>query len=204
MLSIEDLLNPLPIAQHALEPDSPTSSFANYRVTPDFDTTARNSLMAEVPSAFNADPSSIQARTRSHSSLSTCRPHTILHHARSPSPAGDSSTSSPSRSSSPLPIPRPTIQHDVFLNRKTTLNTLYHYPLGAVVEYPETSSKGSIGHLFEISPDNWSNPRTNFVYSQGEPSGRTKSGSSIRCVLLTDIDGKEVPFREVHSTCMYK
>jgi hypothetical protein len=82
MLSIEDLLNPLPISQHALEPDSPTS-FANHCVMPDFDTTTCNSLMAEGPAAFNTDPSSIQASPRSCSSPSTCCPHSILHHAHS-------------------------------------------------------------------------------------------------------------------------
>jgi hypothetical protein len=41
---------------------------------------------------------------------------------------------------------------DAKLNRETTLETLYHYPVGAVVEYPETSSTGFVGHLFEMIP----------------------------------------------------
>jgi hypothetical protein len=62
-----------------------------------------------------------------------------------------------------------------------------------MVEYPETSSGGSVGHLFNISPEDWANPRTNFAYSQGEPSGRTKVGHSVQCKLLIDSDGNKVP-----------
>jgi hypothetical protein len=117
-----------------------------------------------------------------------------------------SQTSSPPRSqtSSPPRNPGRTTQYNVSLNRKTTLKTLYRYPPQSVVEYPETSSEGPIGHLFDLSPDNWSNPRLDFVYSQGEPSGRTRAGFSLLCELLVDSNGNKVPCREVHYTCMYK
>jgi hypothetical protein len=41
--------------------------------------------------------------------------------------------------------------YNVCLNHKTTLHTLCHYILGAIVEYPETSTEGAIGHLFEVA-----------------------------------------------------
>lgn len=37
---------------------------------------------------------------------------------------------------------------DIKLNKTTTLELLYTYPAEAVVEYPETSASGRIGHLF--------------------------------------------------------
>jgi hypothetical protein len=136
-------------------------------------------------------------------STTTCNGDLPLTQVRSP--ARSSSTSLPrSRSRTPSPNAQRTTEHSIFLNRKTTLKTLYRYPLGAVVEYPETSVEGSVGHLFEVSLDDWSNPRMNFVYSQGEPSGRTKRGSTIWCELLVDSDGTKVPCQEVHSTCMYE
>ena len=71
------------------------------------------------------------------------------------------------------------------------------------MEYPETNAKASVGHLFEVAPYNWSNPRLNFAYSQGPPTGRTKSGDHVWCALLVDDNGEEVPCHEVHSTCMF-
>jgi len=94
------------------------------------------------------------------------------------------------------------IEHNVCLNQKTTLRFLFRYPLGTTIEYPETSAEGSVGHLFEVSPDKWSNPRLSFAYSQGAPTGRMKSGHHTFCPLLVDDIGQEVPCREVHSTCM--
>ena len=97
----------------------------------------------------------------------------------------------------------PSATYDVRINHKTTLHTLYRYPLGSIIEYPKTSTEGSVGHLFEIVPENWSNPRLNFAYVQGPPTGRTKIGSYVQCPLLVDEDGEEVPCREIHSTCMF-
>lgn len=63
-----------------------------------------------------------------------------------------------------VPPPRILLSHDrmmdkrltetsVKINRQTTLDILYHYPLGSVLEYPETHcSPGFIGHLFRIDP----------------------------------------------------
>src|ERR1700720_3769269 len=81
-----------------------------------------------------------------------------------------------SRAIPPVSNLLPTIKHDVHLNHKTILRSLFHYPLGTSVEYPETSIKGSVGHLFEVLPDDWSSPRLNFAYSQGVPTGQTQSG----------------------------
>ena len=48
-----------------------------------------------------------------------------------------------------------------------TLTTLYTYPRNTYLEYPETMENGFVGHLFEMDPDDWSNPTTSFVYSLG-------------------------------------
>jgi hypothetical protein len=92
-------------------------------------------------------------------------------------------------------------QYNVKMNRKTTLMKLYTYDLGSYVEYPESSAQGPIGHLFRLDPANWKNPALDFVYSRGEPSGRTKEGEVIYCRLLTDSNGTEVPCQERHTTC---
>jgi hypothetical protein len=106
-----------------------------------------------------------------------------------------------SHATSPLPNVQPTV-HSVRLNRKTKLHLLFRYSQGTVVEYPETSAEGPVGHLFEVSPDDWTSPRLNFTYSQGAPTGRTKAGSHVFCPLLVDDNGEMVPCQEVHSTCM--
>ncbi|KAJ7259441.1 hypothetical protein C8J57DRAFT_951375, partial [Mycena rebaudengoi] len=90
---------------------------------------------------------------------------------------------------------------NVKLNHITTLEILYKYPPGAVLEYPETSSTGCIGHLFQLDPDDWQNPAQNFVYSQGKPNGQTLDGKYVHVSVLVDSLGKKVPCVESHSTC---
>lgn len=63
--------------------------------------------------------------------------------------------------------------HNIILNNKTTLDTLFHYGQGAVLKYPDTSAKGAVSHLFELSLNNWTSLKSNFAYSQGAPTGRT-------------------------------
>ncbi|KDQ61844.1 hypothetical protein JAAARDRAFT_45325 [Jaapia argillacea MUCL 33604] len=102
------------------------------------------------------------------------------------------------------PLLHPTILHRVEITRETTLDTLYTYPFGTIVEYPETSQYGYIGHLFTLDPNNWENPVSNFVYSEGEPKGSKTSGSKgkpLFCRLLKDEDGEMVPCRISHSAC---
>ncbi|KDQ62455.1 hypothetical protein JAAARDRAFT_54405 [Jaapia argillacea MUCL 33604] len=82
------------------------------------------------------------------------------------------STPSPSI---PLPLLSPAISHNVQINRETTLKVLYNYPPSTIIEYPETSEGGHIGHLFTLSPDRWENPVSSFVYSQGAPKGSMKN-----------------------------
>ena len=105
------------------------------------------------------------------------------------------SSSSPSRGSS---VPSPSgllfdLEHNIKINRTTSVSKLFRYPLDTIIEYPETSVNGAIGHLFDISPDNWLNPRLNFAYSQGKPSGRTKRGHEVYCDVLVNEDGVQVP-----------
>ncbi|KAK7015318.1 hypothetical protein R3P38DRAFT_3204539 [Favolaschia claudopus] len=80
-------------------------------------------------------------------------------------------------------LQRESEQH-VKLNRETVLETLFRYPVRTVVEYPETSSTGFIGHLFAMDPEDWSNPIQNVVYSRGKPSGQTIAGHEVYVELL--------------------
>jgi len=94
------------------------------------------------------------------------------------------------------------IQHNVKLNRQTTLATLYIYEdVNAYLEYPETSATRPVGYLFRRDPRNWENPTRCFAYSLGKPSGQTRRGEEVVCLLLTTEDGTKVPCVESHSTC---
>jgi hypothetical protein len=52
----------------------------------------------------------------------------------------------------PAAAPARNIQQHVKLNTRTTLELLYTYDSAALVEFPETSVTGSIGHLFPMKP----------------------------------------------------
>ncbi|KAJ7892032.1 hypothetical protein B0H14DRAFT_3428125 [Mycena olivaceomarginata] len=45
---------------------------------------------------------------------------------------------------------QPNIQYNVKLNKRTTLEKLYIHDSDVLIEFPETSSSGSVGHLFRI------------------------------------------------------
>ncbi|KAF8152705.1 hypothetical protein K438DRAFT_2079307 [Mycena galopus ATCC 62051] len=91
---------------------------------------------------------------------------------------------------------------NIKINRETTLDVLYRYPVDALLEYPETSSTGSIGHLFHMDPKNWTNPILNVVYSRGEPSGQTLPGKEVFVNILTHaVTGEKVPCVMRHTTC---
>lgn len=118
------------------------------------------------------------------------------------SPAPTTSISSPIDGLCDLDIP--SVKENVYLNRKTTLVKLFTYNRNAAtVEYPVTHAQRPVGHLFEIDPDSWFNPRLNFAYSQGEPSGSrtTENGKAIFCQLLADADGNKVPCKVSQFTC---
>ncbi|KAF8835120.1 hypothetical protein BDN67DRAFT_491414 [Paxillus ammoniavirescens] len=95
------------------------------------------------------------------------------------------------------------VRMSVHINRQTTLDKLYIYSSGTIVEYPETKDKGRVGHLFEMDPlQPWYNPATSFAYSLGEPKGsRGGSARAVYCNLLQDSEGNQVPCRESHATC---
>lgn len=102
---------------------------------------------------------------------------------------------------SPSP-PRLPTQRNVYLNRKTTLLTLYEHDINAYVEYPQTSNNEPIGHLFRMDPLKWENPVLKFAYSLGYPSGHSKRGAEVTCRLLVDDTAAMVPCSERHFTCM--
>ncbi|KAF7294020.1 hypothetical protein MKEN_01448100 [Mycena kentingensis (nom. inval.)] len=88
------------------------------------------------------------------------------------------------------------------INKTTTLETLYTYAVDALVEFPETSATGSVGHLFQMpSREGWYNPMRNFVYSLGLPKGKSKRGADITCSLFKDEDGNLLQCRSTHVTC---
>ena len=145
------MLNPLPIAEHAVKLDLPVSPLTNCHVTPDMDGLIIND--------HKVSPSSTRAHTCTCSSPPLSHLHSAPCHARSLSPLRDSSELPPrSLMSSPLANLQRTAEYNISLNQKTTLKTLYHYPLGVIAEYPESSSEGCIRHLFDILPDDWLNP----------------------------------------------
>ncbi|KAI0038238.1 hypothetical protein FA95DRAFT_1505941, partial [Auriscalpium vulgare] len=90
--------------------------------------------------------------------------------------------------------------YGVYLNRKVTLEKLYRYEPDAIVEYPETSSSGYIGHLFRTDAAS-STPWLDFVYSLGPPKGRSSSNKPVYVPLLRDRSGRTVPCRKLHATC---
>jgi len=101
----------------------------------------------------------------------------------------------------PPVIPSNTIIYrNIQINRQTTLETVYYYPLNTLVEYPETSVDGSVGHVFTLDPQEWINPMANFAYSLGGSHGMSQKAKTIKVSLLVDASGKRVPCRETHTT----
>ncbi|KAJ7059864.1 hypothetical protein C8F01DRAFT_1253960 [Mycena amicta] len=93
----------------------------------------------------------------------------------------------------------PTIRYKVAISSRTTLSVLYEHPIGAVVEYPETSASPNepVGHLFHMDLKNWSCPSLDIAYSRGEPNGQSKQD----CDLLLDRAGNRVRCIMKSSTC---
>ncbi|KAF9061364.1 hypothetical protein BDP27DRAFT_1235430 [Rhodocollybia butyracea] len=92
------------------------------------------------------------------------------------------------------------IETNVTVTQKCTVVRLYTYKAGTTIEYPETTEQGSVGHLFELDPEDWVNPSQAFAYSQGEPKGFSRNRF---CRILLDDQGESVPCYVRHSTCMY-
>lgn len=110
----------------------------------------------------------------------------------------------PSGNSLPVSAPPSNTQHNIKLNRKTTLSTLYTYEDSNVyVEYPDTNPNHPVGYLFRCDPCDWQNPIRNFAYSLGKPAGQSKIGEEVFSDLLVDKDGNRVPCVESHFTCIY-
>ncbi|KAJ3839118.1 hypothetical protein F5878DRAFT_617485 [Lentinula raphanica] len=89
------------------------------------------------------------------------------------------------------------------LNRKTTLSSVYEYPVGEIVEYPETGfeASGAIGHLFRMEASGeWISPAQNFAYSRGSPRGKEKNPVQVS-LLVNSATGEPVLCNSRHSTC---
>ncbi|KAJ6495977.1 hypothetical protein C8R45DRAFT_1052650 [Mycena sanguinolenta] len=92
------------------------------------------------------------------------------------------------------------LRFNITINRITTLEVLYEYPLDYVLEYPETSATGAIGHLFRMDPENWHDPTLNIAYSKGGHTGKSLSRTSVQCSVLVDALGNPIPCAERHTT----
>ncbi|KAJ3771677.1 hypothetical protein FB446DRAFT_789369 [Lentinula raphanica] len=109
----------------------------------------------------------------------------------------------PSTSSFNVHVQRLLRHVDFKLNRKTTLSAVYEYPVGEVVEYPETGTDnvGAIGHLFKMEGGgNWASPARNFAYSRGPPRGKERFPVEVP-LLVSSATGKPVLCISRHSTC---
>lgn len=93
-----------------------------------------------------------------------------------------------------------TVQHNVKINRQTTLDTVYYHAKGTLVEYPETSATGRIGHVFKMNPLEWISPHLNFAYSLGGSHGMSQKNKNVNISILVDDTGQPVPCREMHMT----
>ncbi|KAJ4463942.1 hypothetical protein C8R41DRAFT_898717 [Lentinula lateritia] len=98
--------------------------------------------------------------------------------------------------------PRHCLYTNYKISRKTTLSVVYRYPVGLVLEYPETgtTSEEVVGHLFELGIDNWISPGRDFTYPRGEPRGNSKE-CVTNPLLLDSTTGVMVPCIVRHSTC---
>ncbi|KAJ6531648.1 hypothetical protein DFH09DRAFT_1263868 [Mycena vulgaris] len=111
-----------------------------------------------------------------------------------------------SRATSPLPniptfsVQETVVEHDIFINDRTILETLHRYPADTYIEYPE-SGPNPIGHLFELDPQDWQRPTRDLAYSQGKPAGQLPKSEHIFCSILVDKYGEMVPCTKSYSTC---
>lgn len=91
------------------------------------------------------------------------------------------------------------------MNHKTTITKLYTFnDVHAYIEYPETGTETlrPVGYLLRRDPGDWQDPVHNFAYSLGDTWGRTKKGTSVTSILLTDVTGIMVPCAERHFKCV--
>ncbi|KAJ4463608.1 hypothetical protein C8R41DRAFT_872387 [Lentinula lateritia] len=109
----------------------------------------------------------------------------------------------PQLSSTPInvTIQRSLLNKNFKMNRKTTISTVYKYPIDATLEYPETGATQEevVGHLFEMKLEEWVSPSRDFAYSRGGPRG--KGREFVTNPLLVDSIGEMVPCITRHSTC---
>lgn len=96
---------------------------------------------------------------------------------------------------------RSILHRDYRLSHKTVLSTVYSYPVGSVLEYPETGEAEAVGHLFCIESSQWRSPSRDFAYARGAPRGHRDEVTVP--LLLDSLTGETVPCILTHSTCMY-
>ncbi|KDQ25203.1 hypothetical protein PLEOSDRAFT_159859 [Pleurotus ostreatus PC15] len=87
------------------------------------------------------------------------------------------------------------------LNRQTILTHIVEHPLGAIVEYPQTTANDheAIVHWFVIDAQCFTHPKGNFQYSLGDSHG---GHDNIKCgTLLIDKQGRPVPCNHLRTSC---
>ena len=179
MLSILQLLNPLPELQggqmhHSTpEPQPNTRNDILCLPSPSQSWTSPPRLQQESFAQLQGNPQCTQCKQFSYKILTYYIPT-------------DKQLIAP-----PAPIEW-TYTQNIKITCKITLGDLYFYPLGTIIEYPKTSCHKPVGHLFEISPVEWVQPKISFAYSLGAPMGQveTWNGQPIYCNLLVNKDGE--------------
>lgn len=205
MSSLHNLLNPLHCDDTSFEsPFHMPSSATKENVRPQLDLLSTLSGLSESTQAPSVVKHALDLAVSYFTSIGNIPPmppssQPIPLHAQlslsGPTPPGLPL----SRADSEIPT-----RQNVQLNRQTTLETVYYYPVNTLVEYPETSVNGRIGHIFSLDPLNWINPVLNFAYSLGGSHGMSQRDRSVTTALLVDDLGDPVPCRESHTTCMYQ
>lgn len=182
MLSIHDLLNPTtPVG------DAPQRPIFNRAETPSPPRTARTP--PDVSPRPPSSPPSLGGGSASHPRRALVEQHISLSQNSPPRPAPSTPTTNDGILST---------SHNVRIGPRSKVETMYHYSLDATLEYPETSDTGKVGHLFDISPGDFYNPRLSFAYSQGPPNGMKKLAY---CEALRDDNDELVPCKASHYTC---
>lgn len=93
-------------------------------------------------------------------------------------------------------------QHLHKINSKLTADQIVFHELNAIIEYTQTGDTPfqAVAHVFHIDPNHFKHPKDSFQYSLGDNHGGLKN---VRCSLLRDDSGKEVPCDQLMTSCMY-
>ncbi|KAH0831831.1 hypothetical protein J3R83DRAFT_12681 [Lanmaoa asiatica] len=146
----------------------------------------------------SSDLESIVSSSRPSSRLSSRSSTPSLTRCSSPSLAVSASRylPPPARSFTPDEID----QRLYKINPKLSVHRIVIHPPRSIVEYPQTGESDNTGvaHVFPIDPDTFENPKSSFQYSLGDSHG---GRPGVRCSLLTNDEGEQVPCTRTYLSC---